>query len=104
MSGALALFSERLFVTLSCLDTLWQEVSSRAIYVSDAVGRGQAVEKVIVRPVGGPKVARNKAKTLRNGVFQPLNRGQKGARRSFQHAGAFSEVRYSLATPKLRQK
>jgi hypothetical protein len=35
----------------------------------------QAVEKVIVSPVGGPKVARNKAKTLRNGVFQPLNRG-----------------------------
>jgi hypothetical protein len=31
----------------------------------------QAVEKVIVRPVGGPRVARNKAKTLRNGVFQP---------------------------------
>jgi hypothetical protein len=26
------------FVALSCLDTLWQEVSSRAIYVSDAVG------------------------------------------------------------------
>jgi hypothetical protein len=25
-------------VALSCLDTLWQEVSSRAIYVSDAVG------------------------------------------------------------------
>ena len=30
--------SERPFVALSCLDTLWQEVSSRAIYVSDAVG------------------------------------------------------------------
>src|SRR5215217_7384202 len=30
--------SERLFVALSCLDTLWQEVSSKAIYVSDAVG------------------------------------------------------------------
>jgi hypothetical protein len=43
----------------------------------------QAVEKVIVSPVGGPKVARNKAKTLRNGAFQPLNRGLKGARRSF---------------------
>jgi hypothetical protein len=43
----------------------------------------QAVEKVIVSPVGGPKVAGNKAKTLRKGVFQPLNRGQKGARRSF---------------------
>jgi hypothetical protein len=26
------------FVALSCLDTLWQEVSSRAIYVSDAAG------------------------------------------------------------------
>jgi hypothetical protein len=25
-------------VALSCLDKLWQEVSSRAIYVSDAVG------------------------------------------------------------------
>jgi hypothetical protein len=25
-------------VALSCLATLWQEVSSRAIYVSDAVG------------------------------------------------------------------
>jgi hypothetical protein len=26
------------FVALSCLDRLWQDVSSRAIYVSDAVG------------------------------------------------------------------
>src|SRR5215217_2121479 len=38
--------SERLFVALSCLDTLCQEVSSRAIYVSDAVGTNQPVEKV----------------------------------------------------------
>jgi hypothetical protein len=45
-------------------------------------GRYQAVEEVIVNPVGGPKVARNKAKTLRNGVFQPLNRALKGARSS----------------------
>ena len=32
----------------------------------------QRVEKVIVGPVGGPKEARNKAKTLRKRRFQPL--------------------------------
>jgi hypothetical protein len=29
----------------------------------------QAVEKVVVGPIGGPKEALNKAKTLQNGVF-----------------------------------
>jgi hypothetical protein len=31
--------------------------------------RSQAVEKVVVGPIGGPKEALNKAKTLQNGVF-----------------------------------
>jgi hypothetical protein len=43
----------------------------------------QAVEKVIVSPVGGPKVAGNKAKTLRKGVFQPLNRGAERSAKEF---------------------
>jgi hypothetical protein len=45
--------------------------------------RGQPVEKVDVGPVGGPKEARNKAKTLREQHIQPLNQGLKRARRSF---------------------
>jgi hypothetical protein len=43
----------------------------------------QRVEKVVVGPVGGPKELENKAKTLRERRFQPLNRGQKRVRRSF---------------------
>src|SRR3712207_5153509 len=43
----------------------------------------QPVEKVVVGPVGGPKEARNKAKTLRKRRFQPLLQTLKRARRSF---------------------
>src|SRR5215216_6050122 len=46
-------------------------------------GRGQPVEKVGVGPVGGPREPENKAKTLRKRRIQPLNRGQKRARRGF---------------------
>jgi hypothetical protein len=45
--------------------------------------RGQAVEKVVVEPVGGPKEAQNKAKTLHKGRFQTLNRELKRAHRTF---------------------
>src|SRR5215207_5078565 len=41
------------------------------------------VEKVGVGPVGGPREPENKAKTLRKRRIQPLNRGQKRARRGF---------------------
>ena len=54
--------------------------------------RDQPVEKVVVCPVGGPKEARNKAKTLRNRRFQTLNRGRQEREGAFQHAGEFSEV------------
>jgi hypothetical protein len=46
-------------------------------------GRGQPVEKVVVGPVGGPKGARNKAKTLRKRRFQPPLQRLKRAQRSF---------------------
>ena len=45
--------------------------------------RGQPVEKVVVGQVGSPREPENKAKTLQKRRIQPLNRGQKGARRSF---------------------
>src|SRR3712207_8218010 len=43
----------------------------------------QAVEKVVVGPVGGPKDAQNKVKTLQKRRIQPLNQRLKRARRSF---------------------
>jgi hypothetical protein len=43
----------------------------------------QRVEKVVVGPVGDPQELEIKAKTLQKRRFQPLNRGQKRARRSF---------------------
>ena len=43
----------------------------------------QRVEKVYVGPVGGPKGARNKVKTLRKRRFQPLVQTLKRARRCF---------------------
>jgi len=46
-------------------------------------GRGPPVEKVVVSPVGGSREPENKAKTLRKQRIQPLNRGQKRARKSF---------------------
>jgi hypothetical protein len=36
----------------------------KPLCVSDAVGMGQPVEKVVVGTAGDPKEARNKAKTL----------------------------------------
>jgi hypothetical protein len=57
----------------------------------------QAVEKVVVGPVGGPKEAPNKAKTLRKRRFQPLKTGGGREREGvFQHAGSFSETRLDL--------
>jgi hypothetical protein len=44
---------------------------------------GQPVEKVLVGPVGGPRKPENKAKTPQKQRIQPLNRGQKRARRGF---------------------
>jgi hypothetical protein len=59
----------------------------RAGFMQDAVYEfprtPQPVEKVVVGPVGSPKEARNKAKTLRKRRFQLLVRGLKRARRSF---------------------
>jgi hypothetical protein len=46
-------------------------------------GPWDTVEKVVVGPVGGPKDAQNKVKTLRKRRFQPLNQGLKRAQRSF---------------------
>jgi len=52
----------------------WLESSTRGVenHVASAtqiVKTEQAVEKVVVGPIGGPKEALNKAKTLQNGVF-----------------------------------
>ena len=54
----------------------------------------QPVEKVDVGLVGGPKEARNKAKTLRKRRFQPLVQRLKRARRSFS-------TRWTLPTASL---
>jgi hypothetical protein len=50
---------------------------------TEVPGIGQPVEKVVVGQVGSPREPENKAKTLQKRRIQPLNRGQKGARRSF---------------------
>jgi hypothetical protein len=53
------------------------------VVLSDAVGRCQGVEKVDVGPVGDPKEAQNKVKTLQKRRSQPLSQRLKRARRSF---------------------
>ena len=64
---------------------------------SHPIRRGtQRVEKVVVGPVGGPKLVPNKAKTLQKGGFQLLNGGQKEVRGGFQHAESF--VRHANPT------
>src|SRR5215216_826908 len=55
----------------------------------DLPRRPQPVEKVGVGPVGGPREPENKAKTLRKRRIQPLNRGQKRARRGFSTGWSF---------------
>jgi hypothetical protein len=73
-------------------------VFSRSLRISDAVGVGQRVEKVVVGLVGGPKVVRNKVETLRKRRFQPLVQRLKSARRSF--STRWFVFRTALETPK----
>src|ERR671933_155770 len=57
--------------------------SRREAMITELPRTTQAVEKVVVGPVSGPKEARKKAKTLRKRHFQSSNRGAKSAQRSF---------------------
>jgi hypothetical protein len=58
----------------------------------------QPVEKVVVGPVGGPRVPENKAKTLRKWRIRPPNRRHDRAR------GRFSTRCYLLGTRVNRTK
>jgi hypothetical protein len=48
--------------------------------------RGQAVEKVAVGPVGGPKELEDKAKILQERRFQPLKEGAEESAKEFFNA------------------
>ena len=74
---------------MSCKSSTNSVGSGLALYVEALLNvfvvykQEQPVEKVVVGPVGGPKEARNKGKTLRKRRFQPLVQRLKRARRSF---------------------
>ena len=59
-----------------------KDVFTRRIF-TELPRRGEAVEKVVVGLPAGPKRLPNGSKTLRKRGSQPLNGGQKKARRSF---------------------
>jgi hypothetical protein len=63
--------------------------------------RPEAVEKVVVGPVGGPKRVLNRPKTPHKQDRQPLNRGQKRARRSFSTGSIVFET---LPSPLFRKR
>ena len=63
-----------------------------AASIHESPRRGQAVEKVVVGPVSGPKQDQNKPETLKNGVLGAHTRLKKGHEGVFQHAGAFPET------------
>jgi transposase len=65
------------------------EVEAFGTSLIEIFGIGPILAAKIIGPVGGPKEARNKAKTLRKRRFQPRTRGLKRARRSFSTRWGF---------------